>query len=80
MNLNPDQIAELKNLLAVTHDKEIHCDECLEHVGEYAEHTLLGKAIPKALLAVEQHLAVCIECREEYQSLLDALRELEQEK
>ena len=52
------------------------CDECLDRVSEFAERKLAGRPLPEALLAVDHHLAICRECREEYEALRRALRSL----
>jgi len=46
-------------------------------VSEFTEVHLVGKPVPEGLQAIEQHLAICDECREEYESLGRALRELD---
>ncbi len=76
MKLTHEQIGNLKSLLSVTRDQEINCSECLDHVGEFAELQLEGIPVTKALEAVEHHLTLCIECREEYEALLKALKAL----
>ena len=67
----------LELVLDTTHD-EIDCDGCLMQVGEFAERHLVGKPIPEGLQAVEQHLAICGECREEYELLRLALNSIEE--
>ena len=77
MALSKDEIAQLLKLLGQTEDHELNCEECLALVAEFAESQLSGKSVPASLHAVEQHLAVCGECREEYEALrqtLDSLR------
>ena len=74
MNLTVEQIESLQVMLGKTREKEFNCNECLDLVGEYAEFELQGKAIPHALEAVQHHLSLCGECREEYESLLAALK------
>lgn len=77
MALSKDEIAQLLKLIGQTEDHELNCEECLMLVAEFAESQLSGKSVPAGLRAVEQHLAVCGECREEYEALrktLDALR------
>ena len=64
-------------LLKITRDRELNCNECLEYVAEFAELKLSGKVIPEALKAVEHHLSICTECREEYELLQQALKEMQ---
>ena len=73
MTLSKDEIAQLLMLIGQTEDHELNCDECLALVAEFAETQLSGKSIPAGLQAVEQHLAVCDECREEYEALWKSL-------
>lgn len=79
MTLSPEQMDRLMQLLGLTRDVELNCNECLEQVSEYADCELRGKSIPEALRAVEEHLRICGECREEYEALRQALDELGEE-
>lgn len=56
-----------------TREVEIGCDECLDRVATYAETKLQGLPTPDALRLVEQHLAQCDECREEFEALLSVI-------
>ncbi len=78
MSLSKQEIDDLLRMIRLTCDHEIDCECCLSRVAEYAEQELAGKSIPAALEAVERHLALCSECCEEYQALLQALRALEE--
>jgi uncharacterized protein with PIN domain len=77
MSLSKEQMDALVRLIGLTKEDEINCECCLERVAEFAERELAGKSIPESLEAVKQHLAVCGECREEYEALERALKELE---
>jgi hypothetical protein len=79
MKLTSDQIGTLMKLLGITRDQEYNCNECLDQVGEFAELQLSGASIPNALDAVEHHLQLCVECSEEYESLLKGLKALDGE-
>lgn len=77
MSLSKLEIEQLLKLVGQTKDRELNCEECLARVAEFAESQLSGKSVLASLQAVEQHLAVCGECREEYEALqkvLDSLR------
>jgi hypothetical protein len=76
MGLNNEQIRNLLHLLSVTRNHELTCDEFLEKMGEYAERDIAGLPLDDILLAVEHHLVLCAECREEYEALLAALRRM----
>ena len=73
MNMSKEKVHSLLNMLALTRDKEATCDECLQHMAEFAETTLTGKSIPAGLQCIEQHLQICGECREEFEALKTAL-------
>lgn len=68
---------ELEALLAVclqTQEVELDCDECLAQAGRYAEAELAGKSAEEAFAMVRQHLAVCADCRQEYEALVAVLK------
>lgn len=77
MAFSKSEIEGLLRLIGLTKDEEIDCDECLLHVAEFAEQELAGRSIPEGLEAVGHHLAVCAECREEYEALQRALTEMD---
>lgn len=77
MPLTNAQLTELLKLISLTKEQEIDCQECLSQVAEYAETELAGKPLSKALEAVKLHLAICTECREEYELLRQVLQSLE---
>jgi len=79
MSLSKQELDRLLQLLSATADRELTCEECLGLVAEFAEARLAGKSIAAGLKAVEQHLAVCGECREEYEALRQTLSDLEEE-
>ncbi|REK17913.1 MAG: hypothetical protein DWQ37_05155 [Planctomycetota bacterium] len=77
MPLSPREIDQLLRLIAQTADRELNCEECLALVAEFAERQLSGKNLAAGLQAVEQHLSVCNECREEYEALRETLRAMD---
>lgn len=76
MSLTPEEIQKMLDVLRATEAVEIDCDVCLGQVGEFAELHLVGKPVPEGLRAIEQHLAICNECREEFEVLCRALKGL----
>jgi len=60
-----------------TRPDEIGCDECFEQLDRFVEVTLAGKNAAEAMPLVQDHLARCHDCREEFEALLAALRALE---
>jgi predicted anti-sigma-YlaC factor YlaD len=77
MPLSKEELEGLMRLIGLTNDSEINCEQCLALVSEFAEHSLAGKSIPDGLKAVEHHLAICSECREEYEALQRALQDMD---
>ena len=74
MSLTNEEIDGLLRLIGLTKDDEIDCERCLALVAEFAERELAGRSIRAGLEAVEHHLSLCPECREEYEALLRALK------
>ena len=77
MPLSKNEIDDLMRVVGLTKDDEIDCERCLAVVAEFAERQLAGKSISAGLQAVEQHLSICDECREEYEALLKTLDTLD---
>ena len=73
MSLSRPELQKMLDVVRATQPDEIDCDVCLMQVGEFAELNLVGKPIPEGLRAIEQHLSICDECREEYEMLCAAL-------
>jgi hypothetical protein len=75
MVLGHNQMTALMRLLSMTRDHELNCNECLDQMGEFAEHELAGKPVRRVLEDVQHHLGLCSQCAEEYEALLEALRQ-----
>jgi hypothetical protein len=78
MSLSKQEIEGLLKLIGQTCESEINCDQCLEQISEFAESSLQGKTVAESLKAVEQHLAICGECCEEYEVLKKIIESLEE--
>jgi predicted anti-sigma-YlaC factor YlaD len=61
-------------MIAGTRADEIGCDECYAQLDRFAELVLAGMDAAAALPLVEDHLARCHDCREEFEALLAALQ------
>jgi len=72
--LTRDEVGGIVKMLSLTTDHELDCGECLRHVGEYAEGRLANQPLAEAIAGVEQHLALCPECREEFEALMRILQ------
>jgi len=77
MSLSQSEVDELLQLIRLTKDEEIDCGGCLDKIAAFADRELAGKSVPKSLEAISDHLAICPECREEYEALQKALDSLE---
>ena len=78
MSLSKDQITTLLSLVTSADSDKLDCDGCFEHLAEFAELNLADKEIPEAMAAVVRHLEQCVCCQDEYNGLLVALKELEE--
>jgi len=56
---------------------ELNCRQCFEHLGHFAELSLVGKSAVEAMPLVQDHLERCVDCREEFEALLAALQVIE---
>ena len=74
MSLSRPELQKMLDVVRATQSAEIDCDICLMQIGEFAELLLVGKPITEGLKAIEQHLSICDECREEYELLCIALQ------
>jgi len=72
--LTSEQVGSIVKMLGLTTDREFNCSECLQHVSEFAECQLVNKPVGEIISKVEQHLALCPECREEYEALIKILQ------
>jgi len=77
MELTPDILKKLIKSAQMAADHEIGCNECFDELHEFAEMELAGKSPEEAKPLVKDHLDKCGSCREEYQTLLEALRTIE---
>jgi len=62
--------------IASSHGESIGCDACWDQIDRFAEIELAGKDASQVLPLVEDHLERCGMCREEYEALLEALKNL----
>lgn len=76
MSLSKDQLRSLLTQVICAQQDPLDCDRCYEHVAEFAEAELTGKPLCEALQAVRTHLQSCPCCRDEYQALMEGLREV----
>jgi uncharacterized protein with PIN domain len=72
--LTEAQVGSIVKMLGLTRDREFNCSECLQHVSEFAECQIANQPLDEVLASVEQHLALCPECREEFEALMKILK------
>ncbi len=77
MKLTNEHIKGLVECMGVTHEQELNCNECLDLVPEYVEQDIQKQPIRSTLKPVEYHLALCKECRDEYDTLRELLTDTE---
>ena len=77
MKLSAEQTRSLLQSVASAKSDDMDCDGCYGHLAEFVELELAGTKIPEALQKVQRHLDQCKCCGEEYDALIEALRELD---
>ncbi len=75
MDADRDDLEKIVMALSRTREEEIGCDECFELLDRFVETELSGLDASGAMPLVEDHLEKCGDCREEFEALLEALRE-----
>lgn len=76
MPISHQEIETLLQWVRLTRNEEIDCDLCFSQIAEFAERELAQKPLNESLAAVAQHLAICGDCQEEYEALLQGLERL----
>ena len=74
MKLTLETIRKMMHSVSTTRDEELTCGHCYDELDEFIEMKLSGKDAAQALPLVEEHLDRCPACREEYETLLKALK------
>ena len=78
MKLDAKQLTDLIQLTSTARSEDLlGCDGCFELMDQLAQAELEGREVPQALELVQIHLEQCKCCRDEYDALLTALREIE---
>ena len=76
MQLTQEVIRKMMRSIQLTFQDELTCEECFNEVDRFAELKLAGKNAADAMPLVQQHLDRCANCREEYEALLFALKDM----
>lgn len=77
MQLTAVQITRLVEMAIATKQDALGCDGCLELMDQFAQAELDGIDVPEALEVVRTHIEQCKCCKDEYQALMSALREIQ---
>ena len=71
----PDPMTKkLLQSLAMTQENEISCDDVYTVLDQFAEAVKRGENVLLLMPLVRQHLDMCPDCREEYETLLRMLQ------
>ena len=73
MKFTNDELHSLAGFVAKTREGEISCETCEEQLAFFVEAQMVGREIPEALRAIDEHLKLCPECTEELLLLRAAL-------
>jgi hypothetical protein len=76
MKVEPAVLKGMVRNVLTTREDEIGCEECFEEIDRFVEIALAGKDAAEAMPLVQDHLTRCRACREEFEALLRALRDL----
>lgn len=74
--IDRDEVSHLVQAVVRTGEHEIGCDDCLEQVDRFVETELSGLNAAEAMPLVRDHLDKCVDCREEFEALLEAVRSI----
>lgn len=70
---NP-MMTKMLQSLAMTEEREISCNEVYAVLDQFAEAVVRGEDVLVFMPLVRQHLDMCPDCREEYETLLRMLQ------
>ncbi len=66
-------LTRLLEMLSITRENELACDEAYRFFDEMAEAVRNGHAVPSMLNQAEHHVRLCPECKEEFETILRML-------
>ena len=76
MKLSLNVLKKMVRSIASTKEVEYDCDECFDHIDQFVEDMLQDKNAAEAMPLVQDHLNRCGACQEEFEALLDSLRQV----
>jgi hypothetical protein len=71
MMIPRQKLEDLLRATSRTEDVEIDCSTCLDLMPAYVDHEVSGADAAPRTPALRQHLALCRDCFEEYEALVD---------
>jgi bacterioferritin-associated ferredoxin len=74
MKLSSETIRKMMHSVQSTREVELTCGHCYDELDQFIEMKLSGIDVAEALPLVREHLDRCAPCREEYETLLEALK------
>lgn len=78
MSINTQKKADmLLQMIQATKEEELNCGDCLQRLSEYVESKLQNLPLVQALKEVEEHLATCADCRDEYEIIKAAVEAID---
>ncbi len=76
MLLDQSKIKILLRALVFTNETEVDCDACFDAMAEFTESQLSGASVPEALILIDDHIKICVDCEEQYQILKTTISEM----
>lgn len=64
---------QLLQMLDITHEDELSCDEVNDLIDQYVELKRRGENVESLMPLVKHHLNLCKECFDEYEALMAVL-------
>ena len=74
MKLSSEDIKKMMKVIKNTREHELTCGHCYDELDRFIEMELDGKNAAEVLPLVKDHLDRCGACREEYETLLEAIK------
>lgn len=71
--LDEQSVERLMNLLCVTQDDELSCEEVYNRLDEYVDCLMSKQDVGSVRPLLEKHLGFCADCRDELDALVHAL-------
>ena len=78
MALSKQKLDKLLHLVSTTQVDTIDCDECLQHIAQYAESHLQGLTLCEQMTTIKIHLESCHCCEVEFAIFVEALVTLQE--